>query len=701
MNRQLRIAVDIGGTFTDGIVEDSTTGRIWVGKCLTTPHDPGEGVSAVVAQLLDQLEPDEGSRPAADVTDVVHATTLVTNTLIERRGARTGLVVTAGTKDIPDIARELRYDLYDLDIELPQPLVPPELRFEIEERVGVDGKVVDALDAEAIKALVSSMPAHDLEALAVCFLHSYANGSHEQQVEEALREAFPDLSISISSRIAAEPGEYERMSTVAANAYVRPLMTRYLGMLSDRLGEAGVSATLRIMLSSGGFTSAGAAERSPIQLLESGPAAGVLSAINTGEAAGEANILAFDMGGTTAKACVVHDAEALIKHGFETARVKRFRKGSGLPILIPSIDLIEIGAGGGSIASINRVGTISVGPESASSVPGPASYGLGGQEPTVTDADLLLGYLNPDRFLGGAMKLKPELAEAAFAKLGTVVGKSAREMAWGVCSVVNEAMAAAARVHIAEHGHDPRSFTMVATGGAGPVHAVDVARRLGITRILCPIAVGAGSCLGLLSAAARADRAWAYRSRLASTDWAAAAKVLSELQRDASEELATAGATAHQVEWTLGVAMRYVGQGHEIEILLPYDGLDESAAEKFEAEFLSRYRQVYGISVPDATIEIVTWRLTGKLQREKRTFYWGDEKRGRQASARRPIYLPGTATYEEVPVIDRYSLAAGTLVQGPLILEERESTIVVAYPADVRILDNLTVQIDLHQGMGR
>lgn len=701
MNRQLRIAVDIGGTFTDGIVEDSTTGKIWVGKCLTTPHDPGEGVSSVVAQLLGQLEPLNGAPPSANVGAVVHATTLVTNTLIERRGARTGLVVTAGTRDIPDIARELRYDLYDLDIELPQPLVPTELRFEIDERVGVDGKVINTLEPEALKALVASIPAGEVEALAVCFLHSYVNGSHEQQVEDALREAFPNVSISISSRIAAEPGEYERMSTVAANAYVRPLMTKYLGMLSDRLDKAGVSATLRIMLSSGGFTSAATAERSPIQLLESGPAAGVLSAINTGEAAGETNILAFDMGGTTAKACVVHGGEALIKHGFETARVKRFRKGSGLPILIPSIDLIEIGAGGGSIASINRVGTISVGPESASSVPGPASYGLGGEEATVTDADLLLGYLNPDRFLGGEMKLRPDLAEAAFARLGTSVGKGAHEMAWGVCSVVNEAMAAAARVHIAEHGHDPRSFTMVATGGAGPVHAVDVARRLGITRILCPIAVGAGSCLGLLSAAARADRAWAYRSRLASTDWAEATKVLSELQQDAGVELATAGASPDEIEWTLGLSMRYVGQGHEIEILLPYTGLGDGSAEKFEAEFLSRYRRVYGIAVPDAIIEIVTWRLTGKLQREKRTFYWGDEKRGRQASARRPIYLPGTATYEDVPVIDRYSLAAGTVVQGPLILEERESTIVVAYPADVRILDNLTVQIDLHQGMGR
>ncbi len=698
MDRQLRIAVDIGGTFTDGIIEDTRTGGIWVGKCLTTPHDPGEGVSAVIAQMLSNIDRKAAGNSSQDVVGVVHATTLVTNTLIERNGARTALVLTGGTRDVPNIARELRYDLYDLDLELPEPLVPYEERHEITERVSHEGEVIQPIDDREMAKLAETLAGKgNIEAVAVCFLNSYANPEHELALEQALKKANPGISVSVSSKTAAEPGEYERMSTVTANAYVQPLMTRYLGMLTNRLEQAKIDATLRIMLSNGGFTSVEAAARNPIQLLESGPAAGVLSAINAGQAAGENSILAFDMGGTTAKACVAHNGEALIKYGFETARVRRFRKGSGLPILIPSIDLIEIGAGGGSIATINRVGTIAVGPESASSVPGPVCYGLGGTQPTVTDADLLLGYLNPNRFLGGEMTLSPDLAEEAFARLGTDMGKTGKEMAWGVCSVVNEAMAAAARVHIAEHGHDPRSFTMVATGGAGPVHAVDVARRLDIRRILCPIAAGAGSCLGLLAAAARTDRTWAHKSLVASTEWSVVRQSLAELREDALAELTSAGAAEDKIEWTVGINTRYFGQGHEIEIHLPYAQIGDDCAAQIDAEFASRYRHIYGMIVPDAAIEIVTWRLIGRLPREKRNFVWG-EARGRQgasAGEKREIYLPLAGRYEKVPVLDRYSLAPGSVVEGPLVLEERESTIVVPFPAKVSILPNLTVQIDL------
>ncbi|MGB3815271.1 MAG: hydantoinase/oxoprolinase family protein [Shinella sp.] len=698
MDRQLRIAVDIGGTFTDGIIEDTRTGGIWVGKCLTTPHDPGEGVSTVIAQMLSHIDRNAEGSSSEDVVGVVHATTLVTNTLIERRGAHTALVLTDGTKDLPNIARELRYDLYDLDLELPEPLVPFEQRYELAERISHEGEIVQPVEDKGMADLAQAIASKgDVEAVAICFLNAYANPAHELAMEQALQKAIPGISVSISSRTAAEPGEYERMSTVTANAYVQPLMTRYLGMLAERLEKANIDATLRIMLSNGGFTSVEAAARSPIQLLESGPAAGVLSAINAGEAAGESSILAFDMGGTTAKACVVHNGEALIKYGFETARVRRFRKGSGLPILIPSIDLIEIGAGGGSIASINRVGTISVGPESASSVPGPVCYGLGGDQPTVTDADLLLGYLNPNRFLGGEMTLKPELAEQAFARLGADMGKSGKEMAWGVCSVVNEAMAAAARVHIAEHGHDPRSFTMVATGGAGPVHVVDVARRLGISRILSPIAAGAGSCLGLLAAAARTDRTWAHKSLLDSTDWDVVRQSLAALREDALAELTSTGAAQDKVEWTVGINTRYFGQGHEIEIHIPYAQLGDGCAARIEAEFGERYRHVYGMAVPNAVIEIVTWRLIGRVPREKRSFVWGETRghQGANVGEEREIYLPLTGRYEKVPVLDRYSLAAGAVVEGPLVLEERESTIVVPFPAKVTILSNLTVQIDL------
>ncbi|MBP6020579.1 MAG: hydantoinase/oxoprolinase family protein [Burkholderiaceae bacterium] len=698
MKRQLRVAVDIGGTFTDGIVENSNTGEIWVGKSLTTPHDPGEGVSNVIREMLTHIGNGDPTPVAQDVIGVVHATTLVTNTLIERRGAKTALVLTSGTKDILDIAREMRYDLYDLDIELPQPLVPLKHRYELSERISSEGEVVQSIDQSSLDDLIQAISNDaEIEAIAICLLNSHTNPEHELAVEAALKIAMPHVEISVSSRIAAEPGEYERMSTVVGNAYVLPMMTQYLDVLADRLTTANIAAFLRIMLSNGGFTSVEAAGRSPIHLLESGPAAGVLSAINAGEAAGESNILAFDMGGTTAKACVVHNGEALIHYGFEAARVRRFKKGSGLPILIPSIDLIEIGAGGGSIASINRVGTIAVGPESASSVPGPVCYGLGGDQPTVTDADLLLGYLNPDRFLGGEMTLNPSLAEHAFAELGKGMNKTGKEMAWGVCSVINEAMAAAARVHIAEHGHDPRSFTMVATGGAGPVHVVDVARRLGISRILCPIAAGAGSCLGLLAAAARTDRTWAQKTLLKTTDWSNVKDALEALRQDALAEMLSSDVLADDIEWIVGLSTRYVGQGHEIEIQINFDQLDGNCEQLIETEFEAQYKHIFGVIVPNASLEIVTWRLTGRLPRETRRFTWGDErtKQRNQAQQRREIYLPLLGRFEEVPVIDRYSLAAGSVVEGPLILEERESTIVVAFPAKVSILANLTVQVDL------
>lgn len=698
MKRPLRVAVDIGGTFTDGIVENADTGEIWVGKTLTTPHDPGEGVSAVILQMLGLIGDGNPDSVAQEVVGVVHATTLVTNTLIERNGVKTALILTEGTLDVLDIAREMRYDLYDLDIELPKPIIPVEDRYELVERMSADGEVVQPIDPESLNAVVNAITSDDsIEAVAICLINAHTNPANELAVEAALKKAKPSLGISVSSRIAAESGEYERMSTVSANAYVLPMMERYLNVLEQRLETANISASLRIMLSNGGFTSPEAAGRSPIHLLESGPAAGVISAINAGEAAGVTNVLAFDMGGTTAKACVVHKGEALINYGFEAARVRRFKKGSGLPILIPSIDLIEIGAGGGSIASINRVGTIDVGPESASSVPGPVCYGLGGTQPTVTDADLLLGYLNPDRFLGGEMTLQPDLSEQAFAELGKDLGKTGKEMAWGVCSVINEAMAAAARVHIAEHGYDPRSFTMVATGGAGPVHAVDVARRLGINRILCPIAAGAGSCLGLLAAAARADRAWSHNDVLKTTDWTRAREALEALRQDALEEMLSSGVREEDIEWVVGLSTRYIGQGHEIEVHIDFDQVNGEAEALIQAEFEKQYRHIFGITVPGAEIEIVTWRLTGRLPRETRRFFWGDQTKVRpEAEAqKREIYLPLSNQFELVPVIDRYSLAPGSVVEGPLVLEERESTIVVAFPSRVTILDNLTVQVDL------
>ncbi|MGH8667172.1 MAG: hydantoinase/oxoprolinase family protein, partial [Burkholderiales bacterium] len=408
-------------------------------------------------------------------------------------------------------------------------------------------------------------------------------------------------------------------------------------------------------------------------------------------------ILAFDMGGTTAKACVAVGGEPLIAHSFEAARVHRFKRGSGLPILIPSIDLIEIGAGGGSIAHVNELGLLNVGPESAGADPGPACYGQGGKDPTVTDADLVLGYLNPDNFLGGEMKLRVDLATAALERVAGELKLAATEVAYGICDIVNENMAAAARIHIAEKGHDPRSFAMVATGGAGPVHVVEVARKLRIPRVLATIAAGAGSCLGLLAAPARVDRSWSNPTLVRDIDWSRVSKVYSELRADAERELASAGAAdaGAGIKWYIGAEMRYAGQGHNVSVTLPWMRIDRSTAAPLVREFEQRYRQLYGHLVPNAVPQVITWRLTGRSAVKSHRFTWGDERAGSKPNLRgkREIFLPQRKRYALVPVYERYSLAPGIRLTGPLILEERESTLVVPVAAQVEILPDYTVSV--------
>jgi len=690
----IRIAVDIGGTFTDGLAVIAPGNRIWVGKTLTTPDDPGIAVTTVMADLLKQIAAarGEGKRPVADV---VHGTTLVTNTLIERKGARTGLVVTQGTRDVLTIAREIRYDLYDLNLEIPQPLVPEDKRVEAVERLDVSGAVVTQLTSAEVERVLDELETLNVEAVAVCLLHAYVNDAHEKQIAAAVKKRFPGLAISISSGIAREIREYERMSTTVANAYVQPLMTEYLNRLDQRVHDLAPGAPLKIMVSSGGFTSGAAAADTPILLLESGPAGGVLSALNTARNTGISEILAFDMGGTTAKACVAVGGEPLIAHSFECARVSRFKRGSGLPILIPSIDLIEIGAGGGSIAHVNDLGLLNVGPESSGAVPGPACYGLGGTGATVTDADLALGYLNPDNFLGGEMKLRTDLAQAALQKLATELKLTATEVAWGICNIVNENMAAAARIHIAEKGHDPRSFTMVATGGAGPVHVVEVARKLQIPRVLATIAAGAGSCLGLLAAPARVDRSWSNPTLVSAIDWKKVAGVYAGLRADAEQELDSAGARDATLKWWIGAEMRYAGQGHNVSVNLPWRPVNAAMAPALIREFERSYRQFYGHLVPGAAPQVITWRLTGRSVVKNHRFAWGDARVSAKPVMRgkRSIYLPLRKKFQPVPVYDRYSLKPGTKIAGPLILEERESTLVVPVAAGVKILPDFTVEV--------
>ena len=437
--QHIRIAVDVGGTFTDAVAEVLPGGRIYVGKRLTTPDDPGRAVGEVTLAVLHQIADSSGGEVPADrVAEVVHGTTLVTNTLIERKGAKVGLLVTKGTKDVLDIRREIRYDIYDLNLEMPPPLVRPSLRHELEERLDVKGRILSPLDDGQLEGCLDKLRKQGVRAIAVCLLHAYANDVHEKKIKRTIRKKLPGVSVSLSSQVAREIREFERMSTTTANAYVQPLMETYLSRLEQRLEEIDVVSPLRIMVSSGGFTSSKAAADVPILLLESGPAGGVLSGVNTARECGVKNILTLDMGGTTAKACVATDGKPAVAHRFEAGRVHRFKKGSGLPILIPSIDLIEIGAGGGSIAHVNQLGLLNVGPQSSGAVPGPACYGQGGRDATVTDADLILGYLDSDHFLGGDMKLRTDLAEKALARLTDKLGMKAVDVAWGIYNVVNE-----------------------------------------------------------------------------------------------------------------------------------------------------------------------------------------------------------------------------------------------------------------------
>lgn len=690
-----RIAIDIGGTFTDGVIEEVETGTIWVAKSLSTPDSPGEAVSEVVLALLGKLATRNG---AAAVSEVVHGNTIVTNTLIERHGVKTALLTTVGMADLIEIGREVRYDLYDLGLELPSPLVPPQLRVEVNERMQADGTASLPLTQEEIERVIGEVAAREVSSVAIAFLHSSVSGAHEDALEKALRARFPGLAVSSSSRVCGEIREYERATTTTANAYVQPLVESYLRELEKRMADLGVEAPIRIMVSSGGFTSTSAAADTPIALLESGPAGGAISAAHVGRVSGLGNVLAFDMGGTTAKLCVVIDGQPRITHSFEAARMKRFKKGSGLPILTASIDLIEIGAGGGSIAAINSLGLIKVGPESAGSVPGPVCYGRGGESPTVTDADLVLGYLDAGNFLGGEVQLDVPKASQALGKLGAAVGLTAQETAVGIVDIVNESMAAAARVHIAEKGHDPRKFTLVATGGAGPVHAISVAQRLGVKRVGFPVAVGAGSCLGFLAAPPRADRTWSRISSVEQIEWDAVSERLSHLRADAEKELAETGATATDCDWSIVADMRFGGQGASVPVSFPYRDVSADFADEMTALFHEAYATLYGAIVPAAKPEVVTWRVVAVGRKSHPGFVWS-EAAGTQikAKAEREIYIPTEKGLRSVPVYDRYSLPPGAVLPGPAIIEERESTIAVPLPSTITVLEDRTILVELAQ----
>ena len=693
----LRLGVDIGGTFTDFVLSDPTSGALRLHKRLTTPDDPAVGALDGLRQVVA-----EHGATLADVAEIVHGTTLVTNALIERRGAVVGLLTTRGFRDVLEAGTEQRYDIYDLFLRFPVPLVPRRRRLEVTERIDRDGQVVTPLDEAGVRRAARAFRAAGVEAVAVCFLHAYRAPQHEQRAAAILAEELDGVPVSISSAVVAEIGEYARCVTACANAYVQPLMATYLRRLDGALRAAGFGGQLRLMHSAGGLLPVEVAAALPVRLLESGPAGGALAAALLGARAGHADLLAFDMGGTTAKACLIEGGRAGVAPLLEAGREARFKKGSGLPVKAATVDMIEIGAGGGSIASIDDVGLLRVGPRSAGAAPGPACYGRGGALPTVTDANLVLGYYDPGFFLGGAMALDVAAARAAIAGVAEPLGLTVEQAAWGIHTVVVESMADAARVYMVERGRDPRRYAAVGFGGAGPAHAAEVARALGIREVVIPPASGAASALGFLVAPLSASRVRSLPVRLdAAADLQGIEAVLRGLEADARAELAAGGAAGPAaIERTAD--MRLVGQMHEIAVPLPEvvdaDGLPALLAA-FEAAYTARYAALQA----GATAEAVNFRVTATGPAPGLTLALDltldldlDLGAGAAGQARKGVRAAWFgAGFVPTPVFDRYALRPGMEIAGPAIVEEREATTVVAPGDTVRVdaVGNLRVAI--------
>ncbi|PYN37085.1 MAG: methylhydantoinase [Candidatus Rokuibacteriota bacterium] len=692
-----RLGVDIGGTFTDLVLIDEATGRTRVGKVLTNPKDVAHDVEEGIHALLDEA----GVRPD-EIRAVVHGTTLATNALIERKGARTALLTTEGFRDALEIGREGRYDMYDLFIDPPPPLVPRHLRREVPERLLADGSISRALDEGAARRALAELAREGVEALAICLVHAYVNPVHERRLAELARDAQPGLVVSCSSEVVPEIREYERASTTCANVYVAPLMARYLEDLERRLAGLGIPGQLYVMQSSGGIALPPLARRLPVRLVESGPAAGALAAAEAARGRDEPRLLSFDMGGTTAKACVIDDGVPLVGREFEVARADRFKKGSGLPIRVPVIELIEIGAGGGSIARVDRMGLLKVGPDSAGADPGPACYARGGRLPTVTDADLLLGYLDAEFFLGGRMRLDREAARHTVEEhVGRPLGLDATAAAWGIHRVVNENMAAAARIHGIERGRDLRRYPLFAFGGAGPVHSWQVAKILKVPRILIPFGAGAMSAYGLLAAPLAFDFVRTGRQRLDRADWPAINRLYAEMEAEGRALLARAGVSPADVRLTRIAEMRYAGQGHEVECGVILGALSTESLPAITASFENAYRALYHRLPQGVPVEALNWRLTVSGPEPKIGLTAGSEpgraslRPGNPVKGTRQVYFAEAGGFVETPVYDRYALGAGAEFRGPAIVEERESTAVVGPGARFSVDAGLALVVEM------
>ena len=691
---EVRIGVDIGGTFTDIVLERGT--ERFTAKVLTTPDAPEEGVRQGLAQAMESC----GVAPH-EVALVIHGTTLATNALIERKGARTALITTEGFRDSIEMGTESRFEQYDIDMEKPVPLVPRQWRFPIPERLNASGDPILPLDEAAVATTAARLAAEGIESAAIGLLHSYVNPAHERRVHDILREALPDLAITLSSEVAPEMREYERFSTACANAYVQPVMARYLRNLEAGLREAGFRCPLFVMLSGGGVADIGTAIRFPIRLVESGPVGGAVFASHVARQCGLDRVLSFDMGGTTAKICLIDNAQPQTTRAFEVARAHRFLKGSGLPLRIPVIEMVEIGAGGGSIAAVDRLGRIAVGPESAGAQPGPACYGQGGAEPTVTDADLVMGRIDPADFSGGRIALDEQAAVNSLASaIGSPLDLEPQVAALGVGEMVGENMASAARVHAIEIGATLGERTMIAFGGAAPLHAARLAEKLDMDRILIPTAAAVGSAVGFLRAPVAYEVVRSAYQVVSAFNPDTANRVLEEM-RDEAAAIVARGAPGAPTREHRSAYMRYLGQGHEVVVPLPNRTWAREDTAIIREAFETAYETLYGRIIPKLDLEIVSWSVGVSAQPEAvAPVDLPAPAAAPPARGGRPVLDPGSGHVVEAALYRRADFTPGARIDGPALIVETDTTVVVsaAFTASVDALGAIVLERRQPQG---
>jgi N-methylhydantoinase A len=674
-----RLAVDIGGTFTDIVLEARS--RRWTGKVLTTPRAPEQAVMSAMREILAEAELE-----AASLELFILGTTLATNALIERKGAKTALLTTDGFRDVVEIGWEHRFAQYDIFLDKPTPLVPRNLRFGIPERINAQGEVLLPIDEEATLALIPELERNEIESVAVGFLQSYTNPAHERRVRDLLKQHTPGLWVTLSSDVCPEIREYERLSTACANAYVQPVMAGYLQRLEKELERMGLRCPVYLMTSGGALTTLAIGAAEPVRLVESGPAGGAILSRTVAQQCAMQRTLSFDMGGTTAKICFIDDYEPQISRSFEFGRVYRFFKGSGLPIRIPVIEMVEIGAGGGSIARVDDMQRVQVGPDSAGSEPGPACYARGGTHATVTDADCVAGYFDAQRFAGGRVKLDPALAASAVeSDVAKPLKIDASLGALAVNEIVTENMANAARVHAMEQGKTVEDYELIAFGGAAPLHAARLASKLGVSRVVIPLGASVGSALGFLSAPVAFQSVQSWYAALATLELSRANRLLAEMEAQAAEVVRAAVKNA-PLSVTRIAYMRYTGQGHEIVIELPGGQLRGQDIGRLERLFSDGYAKLYGRTIPGLGVEIMSWSVTVSTRAEPIARARPPSKRqSARANGKRRVFEVSQAKWRDVPLYERAELAPGASIKGPALIVEDQTTIVVTADFDAYV----------------